>query len=204
MFSGIVRGTGRLERRESRDEGQRLGFRYAGVLSPAESQPGASVAVNGVCITVVARQESCFYADLSAETLARTTLGHLAVGASINLEPALTLGAPVGGHLVTGHVDTVGRLLERRPVAHAVNLRIEAPRSITRFISEKGSIAVDGVSLTVNSTSGFNFEVMLIPATLERTVAGQYVTGVSVNLEADLIARYLDRLHDCSKQTESR
>lgn len=194
MFAGVVRGIGRLEHRDLLGSDQRLTVDFGRVLASSEAAPGASVAVNGVCLTVAARKRSTFQADVSAETVAKTTLGEISVGAPVNLEPALALRDAVAGHLVTGHVDSVGRVLDRTSAGRAVRVRLQAPQRLARYIAEKGSIVVDGVSLTVNVVDGCEFDVMLIPATLERTIAAGYAPGAAVNLEIDLIARYLDRL----------
>lgn len=193
MFTGIVQGTGTLCERSARGGDARLRIACA-VLPPGTCEPGASVAVNGVCLTVVAARPGFFEADASTETLRRTTLGALAPGAAVNLEPALALGAPLGGHLVSGHVDGVGEILERRADARALRLRIAAPGDLARFLAPKGSVAVDGVSLTVNAAAGPVFDVAIVPATRERTIIGGYAVADRVNLEVDLVARYLERL----------
>lgn len=194
MFTGIVAGVGRLARREQRAADQRLTIDVGDALAKAALADGASVAVNGVCLTVAARREHGFVADASSETLDRTTLGTLAEGSAVNLEPALALGDALGGHLMSGHVDGVGELVAREPDGRAWRLRLRAPPALARLIAAKGSIAVDGVSLTVNAIDGVLFDVAIIPATLERTIIGTYATGARVNLEADLIARYVARL----------
>ncbi len=193
MFTGIVQGVGRLAGREEGNGDARLKIEAA-VLPATALAPGASVAVNGCCLTVAQPWEKGFYADASAETLAKTTLGELAVGAQVNLEPALVLGGALGGHLMSGHVDGVGEVIACREDGRARRLRFRAPDVLARYIAPKGSIAVDGVSLTVNAVDGAEFEVAIIPATMERTVMSDYDVGTRVNLEADMIARYLDRL----------
>ncbi|MGA7965764.1 MAG: riboflavin synthase [Gammaproteobacteria bacterium] len=194
MFTGIVHGTGRIQSREARGGDQRLEVDCTGVLEPTALTTGASVAVNGVCLTVVDPIDACFYADVSAETLSLTTLGDLAKGTPVNLEPALAMGDALGGHLMSGHVDGIGTLVSRHRDARAWRLRFRAPDALAHLIASKGSIAVDGVSLTVNEVEGAEFGVAIIPATLERTIADRYVVGTHVNLEVDIIARYLDRL----------
>lgn len=194
MFTGIVQGTGHIKSREARGGDQRIEVDCAGVLEPTALAPGASVAVNGVCLTVIDPVDACFHADVSAETLSLTTLGDLVEGASVNLEPALAVGDALGGHLMSGHVDGIGTLVSRHQDARAWRLRFRAPDALAHLIASKGSIAVDGVSLTVNEVEGAEFGVAIIPATLARTIADRYGAGTHVNLEVDLIARYVDRL----------
>lgn len=202
MFTGIVRGMGRLAARERRGGDQRLVIDTGSVLGQTALAEGASIAVNGVCLTVVARTPGGFAADASAETLARTTLGALAEGAPVNLEPALAVGDALGGHLVSGHVDGIGELESRAQNARAWRLRFRAPGELAHLIAAKGSIAVDGVSLTVNAVAGATFDVAIVPATFERTAIGTYTPGVRVNLEVDMIARYLARLLEKGKSDE--
>ncbi len=156
---------------------------------------GDSIAVSGVCLTVVALQRDGFFqADVSAETLAHTVLGEKGTGASVNLEKALSLSSRLGGHLVTGHVDGVGEVVGRREAGCSVGLRIRAPASLAKYIARKGSICVDGVSLTVNRVEGAEFELNIVPHTLHKTTLGECRPGYRVNLEVDIIARYLERL----------
>jgi len=194
MFTGIVQGTGHIKSREARGGDQRLEVDCTDVLEPVALAPGASIAVNGVCLTVVDPVDAIFRADVSAETLSLTTLGDLVEGAPVNLEPALAMGDALGGHLMSGHVDGIGTLVSLRQDARAWRLRFAAPESLAPLIVAKGSIAVDGVSLTVNAVDGAEFEVAIIPATMERTVMSNYEVGTHVNLEVDMIARYLARL----------
>lgn len=200
MFTGIVQGTGRIKSREERGGDQRLEIDCTGVLEPAVLVPGASIAVNGVCLTVVDPAGACFHADVSAETLSLTTIGDLNVGSPVNLEPALALGDTLGGHLMSGHVDGIGKLVSRHRDARAWRMRFATPESLAPLIAAKGSIAVDGISLTVNAVDGGEFEVAIIPATMERTVMSGYEDGTRVNLEVDMIARYLARLLDAKGQ----
>ncbi len=200
MFTGIVQGSGRIASREARGGDQRLEIDCAGVLEPAVLVPGASIAVNGVCLTVVDPADARFHADASAETLSLTTLGDLEPGSPVNLEPSLAVGDTLGGHLMSGHVDGIGTLVSRRRDARAWRMRFAAPKKLSPMIAAKGSIAVDGVSLTVNAVDGAEFEVAIIPATLERTVMGGYEPGTRVNLEVDMIARYLARLLEAKGQ----
>jgi riboflavin synthase len=155
---------------------------------------GDSIAVNGVCLTAVTLGADSFAADVSAETLQRSSLGALAEGDPVNLELALTLATPLGGHLVSGHVDGLGEVVERRPEGRSERFRIRAPDKLARYIAEKGSICVDGVSLTVNAVEGSIFDLNIVPHTLTATTLGDFRPGRKVNLEVDLIARYLERL----------
>ena len=155
---------------------------------------GDSIAVNGVCLTAVSLNGAEFSADVSRETLALTTLGGLKAGSPVNLEKALTLATSLGGHLVSGHVDGVGDLLDRHDDGRSWRLRIQAPADLAKYIAHKGSICVDGTSLTVNAVDGRVFELNIVPHTLVETIIGGYGPGTRVNLEVDLIARYLERL----------
>ncbi len=193
MFTGLIEAVGRIKLREARGGDLRLAIE-SGKLDLKEAARGDSIAVNGVCLTVVALSGDGFAADVSRETLSLTTLGDLGPGSPVNLEKALTLSTPLGGHLVSGHVDGLGRILERTDDARSVRFRIEAPAELTRYIAQKGSICVDGTSLTVNAVQGQGFEVNILPHTLGQTIMAGYVPGTSVNLEVDLVARYLERL----------
>jgi len=193
MFTGIIQSVGALRRLEPRGGDVRLSI-ATGKLPLADVALGDSIAVNGVCLTAVALAPDAFSADCSRETLSLTTLGGLTPGSPVNLEKALRLSAPLGGHLVSGHVDGVGRVLERREDARSWRLRVEAPPELARYIAHKGSICVDGVSLTVNVVDGAVFELNIVPHTLDETIIVNYEAGTRVNLEVDLIARYLERL----------
>jgi len=191
MFTGLIRHFGALESRSSRSGGARV--RIAApkeVLDRAEE--GASIAVNGCCLTAVARDGRAWEADLSEETLAKTTLGHLKIGAKLHLEPALRVGDPLDGHLMLGHVDALGALAER-PTGEGV-WRFSMPLDLAPLVAEKGSIAVDGVSLTVVDAGSDFFTVALIPETVTRTAFADLRPGDLVNLEADPLARYAARL----------
>jgi riboflavin synthase len=155
---------------------------------------GGSIAVNGVCLTAVAVTSSTFTADVSHATLAVTTLGTLASGARVNLEPPLKAGDPLDGHIVTGHVDGVGEVVAVEPAGSSKRLVIGVPAPLSRYIATKGSVAVDGVSLTVNAVDGAQLEVNVIPHTQAVTVIGEYARGTAVNIEVDMVARYLERL----------
>ena len=196
MFSGIVQSIGEVRAIESfggEDGDRRITLACPGI-APARRALGDSIAVSGVCLSVALPLEDAFVADVSAETLALTTLGGLSEGAALNLEPALRLDAGLGGHLVSGHVDGVGHLEERGEEARSTRMRFSFPPALARFIALKGSVCVDGVSLTVNDVTDSDFGVNLIPHTLEVTTLGELRPGQAVNLEVDLVARYLDRL----------
>ncbi len=193
MFTGIIQAVGKVVTREDRGGDARLRV-AAGDLDLADVRLGDSIAVSGVCLTAVELPGDGFWADVSGETLSRTTLGALGPGDRVNLEKALTPTTRLGGHLVSGHVDGVGRVVERRPEARSVRFIIEAPRELARYIAEKGSIAVDGVSLTVNRVDGARFDMNIVPHTLQWTTIDEYAPGHPVNLEVDVIARYLERL----------
>lgn len=182
---------------QTQDNGVKLRI-SSGKLDLEKMAIGDSVAVSGVCLTVVYLTENAFECDLSQETLSRTTLGDLQLGSQVNLELALTLKDPLGGHLISGHCDGVGTVLERIPEGESVRFSIAAPVALARYIAEKGSIAVDGVSLTVNAVQDNIFEVNIIPHTLRATTLNKYQPGRKINLEVDLFARYLERLlfHD--------
>ena len=155
---------------------------------------GESIAVNGVCLTAVGFVDGGFVTDVSVETLDVTALGSLAEGSAVNLEPSVSLGERLGGHLVSGHVDCIGTVKTREADARSVRLGIEVPDNYKRYIAKKGSVCVDGVSLTVNAVSGATFDVNIIPHTVEVTIIGRYAIGTRVNIEVDLLARYLERL----------
>ncbi|RLA10237.1 MAG: riboflavin synthase [Gammaproteobacteria bacterium] len=193
MFTGIIGEVGQLQRSDSRGGDRRLLIQASGL--PLESMElGESVAVNGVCLTLVEINEDSFAADVSTETLSCTSLGDLTAGAAVNLERALTLNQPLGGHLVSGHVDGLGKVTAIRPDGRSTRFDFQVPKALLRYIAAKGSITIDGTSLTVNTISDQGFSVNIIPHTMERTIIGEYQTGRAVNLEVDLIARYLERL----------
>lgn len=192
MFSGLVKGIGRIASRTSSNADARFVIETGAALAPLAV--GGSIAVNGVCLTAVAVTPDTFTADVSAATLAVTTFGRLAPGARVNLEPPLKAGDPLDGHLVTGHVDGVGEVVRVEPAGRSTRLVIAVPVELARYIATKGSVAVDGVSLTVNAVDGPEFEVNIIPHTASATIIGAYVRGTAVNIEVDLLARYLERL----------
>ncbi|MBN1237130.1 MAG: riboflavin synthase [Gammaproteobacteria bacterium] len=193
MFSGIVKGVGRIVEQADAGGDRRVTIGYAGVPM-ARPAPGASIAVNGVCLTATSSDAERFMADVSSETLACTAFGSYAVGARVNLEPALALGDALDGHLVTGHVDGVGRVVAVGRAARSVALTFELPEALARYVARKGSVAVDGVSLTVNAVAGNRFDVNIVPHTLETTVIADYRKGTAVNIEIDIVARYVERL----------
>ncbi|MEE4331058.1 MAG: riboflavin synthase [Wenzhouxiangella sp.] len=193
MFTGIVQTLGTVTTIESRADGARLDIRCP-ELHPERWNEGDSVAVAGCCLTALAPDAEGFSADLSQETLDCTSLGQLRPGDPVNLEPALALGDRLGGHLVTGHVDGLAELVSLTPLGDNTRMEFCAPRSLARFIARKGSVTLDGVSLTVNQVRESAFEVNLIPHTLAVTTLGRLEPGSCVNLEVDLLARYMDRL----------
>ncbi len=193
MFTGIIEGVGRLAAREAVGGDVRFTF-SVGTLPFDGVNLGESIAVNGTCLTVIAHDAGSFQADASTETLALTTLGQLPVGAALNLERAMRPSDRLGGHLVSGHVDGVGRVLSVHEDARAQRWRFAAPAGLLRYIARKGSICVDGVSLTVNGVDAEGFDVALIPHTVAHTRFAELRPGDAVNLEIDLIARYVERL----------
>ncbi|MBI3899109.1 MAG: riboflavin synthase [Gammaproteobacteria bacterium] len=193
MFTGIVEAVGVLRTIERRDGDVRAVI-GAGTLDLADVKIGDSISTGGVCLTVSVLTADSFEVDISAETLACTTWNQRRVGDRLNLEKALAVGQRLGGHLVSGHVDGIGTLEARTAQDRSIVMRFAAPPALARYIAEKGSICIDGVSLTVNRIDGARFEVNLVPHTLEVTTLGQLQGGDAVNIEIDLIARYLERL----------
>jgi riboflavin synthase len=193
MFTGIIQAVGEVAAIEPKGTDMRLRIATGG-LDLSHTQLGDSIAVSGVCLTIVGLPGDGFWADVSGETLARTVLGDLRVGSRVNLEEALTPTTRLGGHLVSGHVDGIGEVVERHDEGRSVRFRIKAPNSLARYVAEKGSICVDGVSLTVNQVEGGLFDLNIVPHTLQQTTFNEYCTGRKVNLEVDIIARYLERL----------
>lgn len=193
MFTGIIKAMGTISALEKRGGDVRLSVRSAEM--PFDSyEVGESIAVNGVCLTAVALHKGSFDTDVSLETLNVTALNKLTVGDAVNLEPSLALGERLGGHLVSGHVDCIGKVTERSADARSVRLTLDIPTEYARYVAKKGSVTVDGVSLTVNEVSGARFEVNIIPHTAQATIIGDYVVGTMVNIEVDLLARYIERL----------
>jgi riboflavin synthase len=197
MFTGIVKAKGRI--RSLKKQGGDLCMTVeSNGLDWATYEVGESISVNGVCLTATAVHDDGFDADVSMETMKVTALGKLRKGSAVNLEPSISLGERLGGHLVSGHVDGVGAVVARESDARSVRLKIEVPNKIGRYLAKKGSVCVDGVSLTINEVSAQTFEVNIIPHTVEETIIGDYTIGSAVNIEVDLLARYIERLleHD--------
>lgn len=193
MFTGIIESIGSIEKIEKQSGDARLTI-HAGQLNMSDVALGDSIACNGVCLTAIAFNNNSYTADVSGETLRLTTLGELAVGSPVNLEKALTPTTRLGGHLVSGHVDGIGEIISIKKDARSIQYQIKAPKELAHYIAKKGSICVDGVSLTVNEISDSTFDLNLVPHTLVETTASDYQVGTKVNLEVDLLARYLERL----------
>jgi len=198
VFTGIVQAIGEVTTVDAVGGDARLRI-GVGDLALDNVAVGDSIAVCGVCLTVVEFTADEFSADVSQETLRLTTLGDVSIGARVNLEPALTLATPLGGHLVSGHVDGIGAVLSLEPDARSTRMGFELPPGLSRYVAKKGSITIDGTSLTVNEVDDgaggdAKFFVNIVPHTLERTIMGGYEVGTRVNLEVDLVARYLERL----------
>jgi riboflavin synthase len=192
MFTGIVLAKGKVASLAERGD-MTLGIEAAG-LDTARIGIGDSICVQGVCLTATRKDNTNFFADVSRETLDKTTLGRLRVGSLVNLEPSLRAGDALGGHMVSGHVDAVGTLVSATLDARSWRLEFELPAHLMRFVASKGSICIDGVSLTVNGVAARRFDVNIIPHTREVTTLGELKVGEGVNIEIDVIARYLDRL----------
>lgn len=193
MFTGIVQALGSIANSESRDGDLRLQVE-CGLLDLSRQKPGDSIAVNGACLTAVELGDNSFVADVSRETLDKTCLGDLESGSPVNLETALTLADALGGHLVSGHVDGIGTLLDIEPDARSVRYRFEVDPSLQHYIAAKGSVSIDGCSLTVNHVDANRFDVNIVPHTQQNTIFQYYRSGTRVNIEVDIIARYLERL----------
>lgn len=198
MFTGIVEELGTVTAKEDLADAAR--FTVEGAVVTSDASHGDSIAVNGVCLTVVEVREGAFTADVMQETLSRSSLGSLRVGSRVNLERAASLGSRLGGHLVQGHVDGTGTVISRTPSENWTVVRVALPREVARYVVHKGSITVDGVSLTVSALGGTGddqwFEVSLIPTTLGLTTLGTAEPGTTVNLEVDVIAKYVERLQN--------
>lgn len=193
MFTGIVQDVGKVRARENRGGDARIVIAFD-QLHSGDFRIGDSICVQGCCLTATELPEGAFAADVSRETLSLTTLGDLAVGSPVNLEPALKAGDALGGHLVSGHIDGVAEVLSISGDARSTRLKIAVPADLARYIARKGSVAVDGVSLTVNEVDGATFGVNIIPHTQTVTTLGKLGVGTRVNLEVDQVARYVERL----------
>jgi riboflavin synthase len=193
MFTGIIQGVGTVRDIEQRG-GDVTILIEPGDVPLDDVEIGGSIAVNGVCLTATRLEQALFAADVSRETLSLTTLGQWVPGTRVNLEKALRAGQALGGHYVTGHVDGVGSVVARHDDARSVRVEFAVPPGLGHYIARKGSVCVDGVSLTVNGAEGSRFDVNLVPHTLSVTVLGDYRPGTPVNLEVDIIARYVERM----------
>jgi len=200
VFTGLVLGVGKLRSRERRGPGYRLVIGTEGVPGFGVLELGESIAVSGACLTLVAQGAHSFEADVSIETAEKTTLGAVPLGGDLNLERSLRVGDRVGGHWVSGHVDGVGRVVAVEPQGDAWLVRVAFPEELARFVAAKGSVALDGVSLTVNDVQGLTLSVMLIPHTRQVTGLKNWQAGTALNLEVDLVARYLVRYFEVSGQ----
>ena len=193
MFTGIIQTTGKISAKESRNGDSRFIF-DTGDMDLSDLSIGDSVAVNGACLTIIEKGHSSFTADLSLETMSLTTFSELEVNSRVNLEKAMMLSARLNGHMVSGHVDGIGKVVEMHEDARSVRYTIQVPPGLSPYVAKKGSITIDGVSLTVNDIEKNNVSVNIIPHTLSETIFSEYREGTSVNIEVDLIARYLDQL----------
>lgn len=193
MFTGIIRAKGTITAIDRAGGDVTLSVR-SDQLPFSTYEVGESIAVNGVCLTAVRLREDGFDADVSIESLNVTALADLAVGATVNLEPSLSVGERLGGHFVSGHVDCIGSVIKRATDARSIRLAIEIPGPYLRYIAKKGAVCVDGVSLTINEVSDNVIDLNIIPHTAESTIIGDYATGTAVNIEVDMLARYIERL----------
>ena len=198
MFSGIIEAQGEITDISLDGDSARMTI-AAGNLSMDDVQLGDSISCSGACLTVVDFDANSFSVDVSSETLKLTTLGGLSAGSAVNLEKALLVSARLGGHIVTGHIDGVGTVLEKEPLNEYVRFSVEAPSALSKYIAKKGSVCVDGISLTVNEVEANKFELMIIPHTLLVTTLGETRVGSQVNLEIDVVARYCERLLDAQQ-----
>jgi len=193
MFTGIILAVGKIAGIENKAGDCRLKI-ATGKLPLGDAALGDSIAVNGVCLTAVELGNGYFVADVSNETLSRTILKNASVGTPVNLELALTPNTRMGGHIVSGHVDGIGKVIEKQPDARSVKFTFKVPDNLAKYIAEKGSICINGISLTVNEVNGATFSVNIVPHTLKETTLVDAVVGTEVNLEVDLLARYMERL----------
>lgn len=193
MFTGIILAVGKIAAIESSGGDVRLTL-HTGKLPLGDVVLGDSIAVNGVCLTAIALGKDFFSADVSNETLSRTSLAHAKIGAPVNLELALTPTTRLGGHIVSGHVDGIGTVMEKKNDGRSIRFTLKAPDELAKYIAQKGSICIDGISLTVNHVNGALFDINIVPYTLKETTLNYAVAGTQVNLEVDLLARYMERL----------
>lgn len=193
MFTGIISAVGKIIQLEEKQGDKRLSI-DTGTLGLDDVRLGDSIACNGVCLTAVEITEQGFIADVSLETLSLTTINHWQIGSPVNLEKAMQATDRFGGHIVSGHIDGIGEVISLQEDSRSWRFRLRAPAELARYIAHKGSITVDGISLTVNFVEGAEFELNIIPHTMVNTIMGHYKQGTKVNLEVDLIARYLERL----------
>ena len=193
MFTGIIEAVGRIDSVENRSGDIRLTV-IAESLEWSDVALGDSIATNGVCLTAVDLPGNGFVADVSAETIQATTVGGWGIGSPVNLEKALMPESRLGGHIVSGHVDGVGEVVSRKPDARSEQFRVRVPKLLAKYVAHKGSITVDGTSLTVNQVDGDVFDINIVPHTIQHTIIGEYQAGTHVNIEVDVIARYLERL----------
>ncbi len=205
MFTGIIAAIGTIADIQPKGQDVRLLLNTA-KLDLSDVNIGDSIAVNGVCLTAVLVKNTGFWADVSRESLALTSLANITIGSEVNLEKALTLNTRLGGHLVSGHVDGLGEVIEQYDEGRSTRFWLKAPDSLAKYISSKGSICIDGVSLTVNEVDGAKFKLNIVPHTIQETVIKHYHIGSKVNLEVDVIARYLERLllGDQAAQTSNK
>lgn len=202
MFTGIIESVGKVVALQPKNGDLRLRI-HTGKLDLCDVKLGDSIATSGVCLTVVELPGDGYWADVSRETLDNTTLPFWKTGQQVNLEKALTPQTRLGGHIVSGHVDGIGEVVARYPDARSERFRIRAPKELAKYIAHKGSITVDGISLTVNKVEGQEFELNIVPHTLQETIMGSYQSGTKVNLEVDVLARYLERLMLGDKAAEA-
>ena len=195
MFTGIIEAVGKIEARSQEKGEWRLKF-FTGDLDLSDVKIGDSIAVSGCCLTVVEKHARAFLADVSNETMRCTSLGTLEIGSAVNLEKAMLATDRFGGHIVSGHVDGVGHLIKVENEGQSIKMTFKIPSNLSKYVAAKGSICVDGTSLTVNEANDDYFAVNLIPHTQDETVSGSYQIGDSVNLEVDIIARYLERMNE--------
>lgn len=202
MFTGIIEAVGHIQSLTPKGDDIRLTVKV-GKLDMSDVKLGDSIATNGVCLTVVDFADDFYSVDVSPETIKRSGFADYQAGSKVNLEKAMQANARLGGHIVSGHVDGVGEVVSIQPIERWLEVWIKAPDNLAKYLAEKGSITVDGVSLTVNEVDGAKFMLTLIPHTLQETIIGTYKTGTKINLEVDLIARYLERLMLGDKAAQS-